>query len=244
MYTRVVRMPLAADVAELAAERLLARILELQVDQDRVDVCLTGGATANLLYERFAELAAESDLDATKLHLWWSDERFVAATDPQRNSLQAVERLARTIPINSAHIHMMAAKDGRKDSHESAEVYENELDGTWFDVMLLGLGTDGHCASIFADHPSFDLATTRLVIGVEDSPKAPSERISLTFAGLNRSDYVWFIATGEEKAEAVAACLDGDLSRPASHVHGARANFWFVDEQAATMLPEQFRCEV
>lgn len=244
MYTRVVRMPEPLDVADVVAERLLERIVELQATRDSVHVCLTGGQTANAMYERFADLAATSDLDATKLHLWWSDERFVAATDPERNSLQAIERLARTIPIHSAHIHMMAAKDGRKDAHESASVYEQELDDTRFDVTLLGLGADGHCASLFANHPSFDLTTTRLVIGVEDSPREPSERISLTFGALNRSREVWFLATGERKAEAAAACLDGDLERPASHVHGERANVWFLDEAAAGHLPPQFRCEL
>jgi 6-phosphogluconolactonase len=244
MYTRLVRMPEPSDIADVVAERLLARIVDLQATRDGVHVCLTGGSTANLMYERFADRAADSDLDATKLHLWWSDERFVPATDPQRNSLQAIERLARTIPIHSAHIHMMAARDGRKDAHESASVYESELDDTRFDVTLLGLGADGHCASIFGNHPSFDLTTTRLAIGVEDSPRPPTERISLTFNALNRSREVWFIATGASKAHAVAACLDGDPSRPASHVRAQHANIWFVDESAAGRLPKPFRCEL
>ena len=81
-----------------------------------------------------------SDLDAAKLQLWWGDERFVPATDPDRNSLQAVSRLARTVSIKSADTHMMAAQDGRKDSHECAAEYEAELGTTHFDIMLLGVG--------------------------------------------------------------------------------------------------------
>lgn len=243
MYTRVVRLPEAHDVASLVAERLLDVIVGLQAKQGDVNICLTGGDTANAMYEVFADLAATSDIDATRMHFWWGDERFVPATDPARNSLQAIERLARTIPINSAHIHMMAAQDGRKDSHESASVYESELGNTHFDITLMGLGTDGHCASIFQDHPSFE-PTNRLVIGVEDSPKPPSERITLTFNALNRSTHVWFLATGRQKAKALAAVLDGDPSLPATHVRGEQGTLWFVDEEAASALPEMFRCEI
>lgn len=242
-FRRVVRLPQAADVADLVAERLLELILDLQTKKDSVHVCLTGGQTANLVYERFAELAATSELDARKLHLWWTDECFVAATDPARYSLQAIERLARTIPINSSHIHMMAAKDGRKDSHESAEVYENELGDVAFDVTLLGIGKDGHCASLFPDVPAFANPGTRLVMGVEDSPLPPPERISLTLNALNRSRSVWFMAMGETKARAVAAALNGE-DVPAARVQGERSTLWFLDDQAAGELPKQFRCEL
>lgn len=243
MYRRIVRMPTRDDVSAVVAERLLATILELQERQSAVHICLTGGMTANAMYERFAELAATSELDAAKLHLWWGDERFVPTTDPVRNSLQTVERLARTIPIHSAHIHVMAARDGRKDSQESAAVYENELRDTAFDVALLGIGEDGHCASIFPNHPSFE-PTTRLAIGVEDSPKPPTERISLTFNAINRSRYVWFMTTGANKADAIRRALDEDATIPASHAHGRTGTLWFIDEAAAGGLPPQFRCEL
>lgn len=243
MYTRVVRLPEPRDVARLAAERLMVSIVELQSQQPEVHICLTGGATANSMYEEFAEVATTAEIDATRLHFWWGDERFVPATDPARNSLQALERLARTVPIHSAHIHMMAAQDGRKDSHESASVYENELGDTRFDITLMGLGTDGHCAAIFQDHPSFE-PTNRLAIGVEDSPKPPSDRITLTFNALNRSQYVWFLVSGQHKAEALAAVLDGDKTLPAAHVRGRRGTIWFVDEPAASALPPQYRCEL
>lgn len=176
MHHRLVRAPHADDVASIVAERLVALLTKKAAAQDRIDICLAGGTAANAVYERMAELIVDVDIDYMKLHLWWGDERFVAATDPDRNSLQALERLARTLPIHSANIHMMAAKDGRKDSRESADVYETELGDTRFDLVLLGMGPDGHTASIFPEHPSFK-PTTRLVIGVEDAPKPPPERI-------------------------------------------------------------------
>lgn len=241
MYTRVVRLDDALDVSIVVATRLLDRLIELQRSQPIVHLCLTGGDAANAMYEIFADLAKDSELDASKLQLWWGDERFVPATDPARNSLQAVSRLARTVSIKSADTHMMAAKDGRKDSHESAAEYEAELGDTTFDITLLGIGADGHVASIFPAHPSSE-PTSRAVIGVTDSPKEPSERISLTLPTLNRSEEVWFIATGEGKAEAVAHSLAGDPAFPGAAVHGRVATFWYLDEGAASELPAQFTC--
>ncbi len=243
MYRRIVRLDDATEVADVVARRLLERIVELQEKRGVVHICLTGGSTANQMYERFADLVPESDLDASKLQLWWGDERFVPATDAARNSLQAVSRLARTVAIKSADIHMMPAQDGRADSHQCAAEYETELGDTTFDVTLLGIGEDGHVGSIFPDHPSFD-ATSRSVIGVTDSPKLPSDRISLTLAAMNRSEEIWFIATGASKADAVVRALDGDQELPAAHVQAREATYWFLDADAAAQLPEPYDCRL
>ncbi len=241
MYRRIVRMADADEVADIVARRLLGRVVDLQERRGVVHVCLTGGQTANKMYERFAELVPESDLDASKLQLWWGDERFIPATDAERNSLQAVTRLARTIHIKSADIHMMPAKDGRADSHQCAAEYETELDDTIFDVTLVGVGSDGHVGSIFPGHPSFD-ATNRLVVGVTEAPKDPSERISLTLPAMNRSDEIWIITTGAAKADAVAHALEGDPSLPASHLEARQATYWFLDADAAAHLPDPYDC--
>ena len=241
MFTRVVRLASAQQVANVVAHRFMEKIAGLLESRDEVHVCLTGGSTADLVYEHFADLSAEARLDLGRLHLWWGDERFVAATDPDRNSLQAISRLGRTLPIQSARIHMMAARDGRADPYDSASEYAAELGGTRFDLTFLGMGADGHVASIFPGHPSFE-STSRSVIGVTDSPKPPSERISLTIPTLNRSDEVWFIVTGAGKADALIRALDGDESLPASRVHGQQATYWFVDDAAASKLPPRYAC--
>lgn len=241
MYRRIVRLDDAAEVADVVARRLLDQIVELQEKRGVVHVCLTGGDTANKMYEHLADLVPDSDLDASKLQLWWGDERFVPATDADRNSLQAVTRLARTIAISSADIHMMPAQDGRADSHQCAAEYETELGDTTFDITLLGIGRDGHVGSIFPNHPSFE-ATSRSVIGVTDSPKAPSDRISLTIPALNRSSEIWFIATGGSKDDAVVRALDKDPSLPASHVEATGATLWFLDTEAARQLAEPYNC--
>lgn len=243
MYTRVVRLDDAQDVSTSVAALLLDRLILLQATQPIVHVCLTGGDTANAMYEKLADLAPGSGLDASKLQLWWGDEWFVPATDPARNSLQAISRLARTISITSADTHMMAAADGRKDPHESAAEYEAELGDTTFDITLLGIGRDGHVASLFPGHPS-SVSTSRAVIGVTDSPKEPSERITLTRQTLSRSHEVWFLATGEQKADAVADALDreADPTLPGAAIRGKGATLWFLDRGAASGLPPQYVC--
>ena len=92
MFTRVVRLESAQQVADVVARRFMQKTTELLGSREEVHVCLTGGGTADLVYERFADLSAEAKLDLGRLHLWWGDERFVAATDPDSNSLQAITR--------------------------------------------------------------------------------------------------------------------------------------------------------
>lgn len=242
-FERIARLTDASEVADIVATRLLDRLVELQTTKGVVHVCLTGGDAANMMYERFAELAPQTALDTSLLQLWWGDERFVPATDPDRNSLQAVARLARTVPIKSADIHMMPAADGRLDADQCAAEYEAELGGTTFDITLLGIGRDGHIGSIFPGHPSFD-PTTKSVIGVTDSPKPPPERITLTIPTFNRSDEIWFLASGGGKADAIARCLDRDPALPASHVRGVTATYWFIDDAAAAGLPKSYHCDL
>lgn len=243
MYRRVVRLRDGNEVAGLVAERLLDRIVALQLARGLVHVCLTGGQIANLMYERFADLVPDSDLEPGKLQLWWGDDRFVPANDPDRNSLQALTRLARTLPLSSSHAHPMPAQEGRLDAHQAAAEYAADLGQTAFDILLLGIGPDGHVGSIFPNHQSFE-ATPLSVIGVTQSPKPPSERITLTLPTMNRAQQIWFMASGGSKADAVARTLDGDLALPAAHVRGREATLWFIDQEAAAGLPAPYTCSL
>jgi 6-phosphogluconolactonase len=238
--TRVVRYHTPDELADGAAGTLLGRIRDLQDTQGRADLCLTGGRVANRMYESLADQFADSGIDPTALHLWWGDERFVGLTDPDRNALQSLSILARTLHVPAAQIHPMPGKDGRADPGDAAYAYAQELGDTVFDICLLGMGPDGHVASIFPDHPSFD-PTTATVIGVTDAPKPPSERISLTLNALNRSKAIWIVVTGEEKADAVAKALSGDWFLPAARVHGTEETLLFLDAEAAALLP-RFNC--
>ena len=113
--------------------------------------------------------------------------------------------------------------------------------GWWFRVSSAAALTIEISLTMLASAEA-SAAASRAVIGVEDAPKEPSERISLTLPTLNRSDQVWFLANGEEKADAVERAIEGDLALPAAHVRGDEATFWFIDEAAAGGLPTPYIC--
>ena len=233
----ILRWATGTDLTEGVAERLMARLVELQGQTDGpVHLCLTGGRIANRIYESFAELVEGSGLDPARIELWWGDENFVPTEDPQRNAGHTLAILARTLQPSSANIHAMAAADGTTDNASSALTYAKELGDTVFDICLLGMGEDGHVAAIFPDHPSFAV-TGHTVIGVSDSPKPPSSRISLTVPALNRSREIWYLLSGENKADAVARAYAGDPTLPGGVVRGTERTLWFVDRAAGSELP-------
>jgi 6-phosphogluconolactonase len=135
----------------------------------------------------------------------------------------------------------MPAADGpHADVAAAAAAYGDELRGQGtglFDVVMLGVGPDGHVASLFPGYPQLDVDDT-VAVPVTDSPKPPPERVSLTFGALNRAHEVWFLASGEAKADAVAKALGGaevhDI--PAAGVHGRERTRWLLDEEAASLL--------
>ncbi len=236
MKPRVLRFPTREALVDAAADRLLSRLIALQSAQGLVNLCLTGGRVANEIYEKFAERSDGSGLDPAKLALWWGDERFVETSSPERNALQSLALLARHLQVVPSQTHIMPPKDGQADPDEAAFDYAEELDNTVFDLCLLGMGPDGHVASIFPNHRSSD-PTSLLAIGVIDSPKPPAERISLTFNVLNRSAAIWLFVTGSEKADAASRALAGDRTLPASHVQGIDETLWFLDAEAAALVP-------
>lgn len=232
----------ADDLADRGAVRLLAKLIELQGDGRVAQLCLTGGRIASSLYARLGELVAGSELDPTRLELWWGDERFVPTDDPERNAGPTLALLAGHFTLDSGRTHPMPSADGVVDAGASAATYAKELGETRFDLCLLGMGPDGHVASIFPNHVSGE-ATAQSVIGVSDAPKPPAERISLTIQALNNSEEVWFLVSGSEKASALARALAGDTDLPAGRVAGQGRTLWLVDRDSAAELP-YFDCSM
>lgn len=233
----VARYATGPDLVDGAAERLLARLVAIQGERDgNVHLCLTGGRIANRIYQALTEQLDGSGLDPSRLELWWGDERFVPTEDPDRNAGHTLAILAGKLPLTSAQTHPMSAKDGFADATAVAASYAKELEDVTFDICLLGMGPDGHVASLFPDHPSF-LETTRAVIGVTDAPKPPPERISLTVPTLNSSREIWFLVAGDDKADAVRRSVNGDADVPAGVVRGRERTLWLLDRDAASLLP-------
>lgn len=233
--TEVHRYSSPDDLSLGAAESLVRALVRLQSPGGVAQLCLAGGRTAARMYADMAGLISGSGLDTGRLELWWGDERFVPTDDPARNAGPVLALLARGFPVDPARTHPMPSADGVADNADSAATYAKELGDTRFDVCLLGLGGDGHVASVFPQHASFE-PTTHRVIAVNDAPLPPAERISISMEAINDSDEVWFLVTGSEKASVLPRAMAGDPTIPGGVARGRRRTVWFVDAEAAAEL--------
>ena len=246
----VVVEPDAAHLARAAAEALVARLAEAQSVHGTASVVLTGGGIGTAVLEQVAELAAgpvRDSVDWTAVDVWWGDERFVPADDDERNEKGARRALLDVVGVLAERVHAMPASDGEfGEPEDAAASYADELASAApegravprLDVLLLGMGPEGHVASLFPETPA--VRDTRSVVAVRDCPKPPPTRVSLGFAALNAAEEVWLLVSGEAKAPAVAAALTegtDPVHLPATGVHGIRATRWLLDRAAAGELP-------
>jgi len=230
----------AQDLAEQVASALVTTLADVQRAGRVPSVALTGGTIAATIHETVAASPDAELVDWSRVDVWFGDERFVSADDPDRNVRQAAEALLDRLPFDPARIHPAPAADGTYATvTEAAEAYGDELrthGGGRFDVVMLSLGPDGHVASLFPGFPQLEVHDA-LTVAVTDSPKPPPERVSLTFDALNRTREVWFLVSGSGKADAAAAALSGTADvhdAPSMGVHGQERTVWFLDEDAAT----------
>jgi 6-phosphogluconolactonase len=236
---RVEVQPDAAVLATAIAGELLSRLADTQAAGHVPQIALTGGGIAEAVHRELARLSPGSDVDWSRVVVWWGDERFVPGGSADRNAGDA--RAALLDPVGATQVHEVPSSDDAADVRAAAAAYSVELrehGSDEFDVVMLGLGPDGHVASLFPGHPALDV-DDEIAVGITDSPKPPPERVSLTFAALNRTRSVWFLVSGEQKAGAVAGALspDGDLHQiPARGVAGREETIWFLDHDAASAL--------
>jgi len=222
------------------ASALLDRIETAQARGETPDIGLTGGSIAEELHRELARRATDSSVDWSRVRFWWGDERFVPTDSSDRNAGQARSALLDHVAVEESNVHEVPASDQVATAEDAAEAYAatlREHGSGSFEVLMLGIGPDGHCASLFPGHPALD-ARDAIAVAVHDSPKPPPDRVSLTFEAMQRSRAVWFIASGEGKAEAVARALaeDGSVSEtPARGVRGEET-VWWLDEAAASAL--------
>lgn len=229
----------AAELCDEVARLLLAEVAAVQATGRAAHLGLTGGGIADQLHRRLAELSEDSQVDWSGVVVWWGDERFVTSDDSDRNARQARAALLDHVAVDPAQVHEVPA-DAGQGVEEAAATYGSTLrehGAGEFDVLMLGIGPDGHCASLFPGSPLLD-ADDAVAVAVTDAPKPPPTRVSLTLGALNRSREVWFLASGAEKADAVARAVGGDdvHDTPAAGVEGRLATRWFVDVDAAVHL--------
>jgi 6-phosphogluconolactonase len=229
-------------LAHAVAARLIVKLIDAQAAHGEASVVLTGGRVAAAVYRAVAELPARDAVDWARVDVWWGDERFLPAGDPDRNETQARAALLDAVPLDPARVHPMPAADGPDgpDPTAAAARYAAELakaaeSGTLprFDVLMLGVGEDGHVASVFPGHP-ID-RPDQPVSAVRDSPKPPPVRITLTLPTINTAEEVWLVATGADKAQAVGVALagTGPGRLPAAEVRGVTRTLWALDRTAA-----------
>lgn len=231
------------DVAALlgdAASWFLARLEAAQDAGREPNVGLTGGSLATPFHAEVVRRAADSRVDFSRVVFWWGDERFVDAADPDRNDAPALASLLRPLGVPEHQIHRIPAADEVDSVEDAALAYQAEVRAHGageFEVVLLGLGPDGHVASLFPHHRAAEVADA-IAVAVHDSPKPPPERVSLTFEAFERSRAVAFLVSGSSKAEALAtAWSDGPVSDcPARGVAGQEETVWFVDSAATRSL--------
>jgi 6-phosphogluconolactonase len=221
----------AVEIEVVPDEGTVARrVAERLAEQVRLggSVVLTGGSTPRLAYELAAELAP----DWSRVDLWWGDERCVPPGDDLSNFGMANGSLLERLEQPPAALHRMQGELGRD---EGAEAYERELAGVGtFDLVLLGLGPDGHIASLFPGRPTLD-ETARAAIGAEAGFEPYVDRITLTLPRLCQARELLFLVAGERKADAAARALGGEPSRetPGSLARAAQGRTRAVLDRAA-----------
>lgn len=243
------RVVISADAASLAsavAERLLVRLARRAAAGKTSHLALTGGTIGTAVLRAAGAHPRRGEVDWSRVHLWWGDERFVPAGSDERNDVAARRALIDHIDIPAANVHAMGSAEPGADLDAAAAAYAAELarfgddERPWpvFYICFLGVGPDGHIASLFPDRGEIQV-TDRAVVPVRDSPKPPPDRLSLTRPVLNSSRCVWLVVSGVDKAAALGLALAGASydTVPAAGAKGRKHTLFFVDRDAAADVP-------
>lgn len=250
-HNEVVILPNADLLAKAIAARVVTRLVDAQAAKGHASIVLTGGRLGIGTLRELRAAPARDAVDWRRVDIWWGDERFLPTGDPERNDTQADEALLDALPVDPSRVHRMPAPDGPlgNDPEAAADAYAAELAAATapedhaavpnFDVLMLGVGEEGHTASIFPESPAaYD---ERPVVAVHGCPKPPATRISLTFSSIGAASEVWLATTGAEKAGAVALALGGAgaVQIPAAGARGRARTLWLLDRSAASKLPAE-----
>lgn len=239
----------ANDVADAAVFLFVTLAAKAVAERGNFFCSLSGGTTPLNCYRILAAPAISSKVNWGKTHIFWGDERCVPEGDKDRNDEGALDALLRKVPIPSKNIHRVPASEP-----DAAERYESDLRGAFsslplpleesssslsespviprFDLILLGLGPDGHTASLFPGHPAVE-EKMRLVVRVDGAPKPPPSRVTFTLPLLNAGRHVAFLVTGKDKNAALRHVLNGDLALPAARVAPRDGMLAFLADAAA-----------
>lgn len=239
-------------LAEAVAARLVTRLVDLQAAGTVPKVVLTGGGIGIAVLDQIRQTVARDAVDWSRVEFYWGDERFLPPGDPERNETQARAALLDHVRVDPQRVFPMGADTGTGPvGAEAAAAQYAELLARQarpedhgpvpsFDVLMLGMGPEGHTASVFPHSPAV-YETERTVVAVHGSPKPPPTRVTLTLPAIRRAAEVWIIATGEAKAPVVAMALGGagETAIPVAGAIGRRRTRWLLDRAAGGKLPRE-----
>jgi 6-phosphogluconolactonase len=244
---RVLVHPDKESLAATIAARFLTKVVDIVDARGEATVVLTGGTMGSATLKAVNDSAARDSVDWSRVNFWWGDERWLPAGDAERNETQSRDALLDHIPLDPSRVHAFAASDSGLELDDAAATYAAELaanaaEGATlprFDITFLGVGPDGHIASLFPERGGIR-EEAKTVISVRNSPKPPPERLSLTLPVINSSERVWLVLAGADKASALGLTLaDASVFEvPAAGVSGRRRTLFFVDQDAAAEVPE------
>ena len=236
MYRRLEVLPTRSAVEERVAAELLAVVQSSLDSRGRADIAVTGGTVGIGTLAAVARSPLVATVDWSRVHVWWGDERFVPAGNLERNEQQARDALFSHVAIPEANLHMFPTDNGQTVEQARDEFLAEHVDGfPAFDVVLNGIGPDGHAASLF---PGLPHGEGHDVIAVANSPKPPAKRLSFTFDALNRGERVWIVASGSDKSVAVARIIadSPESETPAAALCGVMETVVWIDADAASAV--------
>ncbi|MFT5193664.1 MAG: 6-phosphogluconolactonase [Cellvibrionaceae bacterium] len=223
-----------------AAEHIAADLVSAIKIRNEAHLVLSGGGTPRPVYERLAQ----TDVDWSKVHVWFADERNVPPDDPGSNYLLAYESLISNVGLLEENIHRMKGELSPENSAADYSITLREVSSSWglwprFDVCILGMGADGHTASLFPGQMS-DEEFNQPVLGVTaDYEGRPAERTTLTPLVMNASRRIFFLVTGANKAEAIKSRFEefDPNQNPTQRILPIDGETdWYLDEAAASLL--------
>lgn len=216
--------------------------------KESMNIVLTGGSVGIGILAAIAAAVDRGDVAWERVHFWWGDERWVPAGHADRNEQQARDALLGALNLPEENIHPFPASDDGLDLDAAAQRYAAELAAATldesglphFDILMLGVGPDGHIASLFPDRPDL-VDAPGTVVAVRNSPKPPPDRLSLTLGAINSAERVWIALAGSDKASALGLALAGAgrYQVPVAAAEGRRKTVFFIDGQAAAEVPEE-----
>ena len=239
-------------LGQAVAARLVTRLVDACAAASSASLVLTGGGIGTRVLAELAAAPARDAIDWPRLDIWWGDERFLPAGDPERNETGARSALLDHVDVRPDRVHPMPPSDGPDgdDPEAAADRYagwlraaarpEDHGDVPSFDVLLLGIGPDAHVASLFPGLPA-NYEQERTVVAVRGAPKPPPVRLTLTRPAILAARDVWIIASGPDKASAVRLALSGagPVQVPAAGARGRQQTLFLLDRAAAAQVPAQ-----